>query len=86
MKYLIEADVHILGQFRRNWSYLPGVFNLWFRSEINLGASLRVVATKMQADKGCDFAEEDAATAAAGATAATMSAAVRAHAYTRTRK
>ena len=56
---------HILAQFRRNWSYIPGLFNLWFQSEINLGASLRV-ATKMQVDKGCDFVEEDAATAAAG--------------------
>ena len=61
--FLKGTSRHILGQFRRNWSYSPGVFNLWFRSEVNLGTSLRV-STIMQADRGCDFAEEDAAVAA----------------------
>ena len=54
---------NILGQFRRDWPYLPGVFNLWFRSQVNLGGSLGI-SSKMQADKGCDAVEEDAAMAA----------------------
>ena len=37
LDFLKGTSRHILGQFRRNWSYLPGVFNLWFRSEIKFG-------------------------------------------------
>ena len=55
---------HILGQFRRNWSFLPSVYNLWFRSEINLGANLRV-SGKMEADETCVSKGQSAATAAA---------------------
>ena len=34
----------IEGQYRRNWSLAPALWNLYFRERINLGASLRVRA------------------------------------------
>ena len=62
--FVTMTSQHILGQFRRIWSFLPSALNLWFRSEINLGASMRV-STPMSEDKVCDSLEEDAASAAA---------------------
>ena len=33
------------GQYRRNWSYLPAVWNLHVRERVNLGASLKISET-----------------------------------------
>ena len=41
--YLVQNSLPISeGQYRRNWSFAPALWNLYFRERINLGASLRV--------------------------------------------
>ena len=51
-------------QFRRHWSFVPMLWNLYFRERVNLGQSL---ALKNRSSAGCplDVPEEDAACAAA---------------------
>ena len=61
--FLHGTSRHILGQFRRNWSFIFGLFNLYFRNEINSGTSLRL-SSPIAENKACDVAEEDVAVAA----------------------
>jgi hypothetical protein len=54
----------IEAQYRRHWSFVPGLWNLYFRDEVNRGANLRVrSALGTDANGGT---EQDAAMAAAG--------------------
>ena len=62
---LSRTTAPLLAQFRRNWTYVLSLANLWFRSTINLGTSLRA-STKMTGGEVCAAIEEDYATAAAG--------------------
>ena len=54
----------IEGQFRRNWSFIPGLWNLYFRERVNLGLSLKLGSQSVR-DKATKLEEQDAAVAAA---------------------
>ena len=54
----------IEGQFRRNWSFIPGLWNLYFRERVNLGLSLKL-GTQSVRDEATKLEEQDAAVAAA---------------------
>ena len=54
----------IEAQYRRHWSYVPGLWNLYFREQVNLGASLRAVSRGTAAEPQ-DQTEQDAGVAAA---------------------
>ena len=54
----------IEAQYRRHWSYVPGLWNLYFREQVNLGASLRSVSRGAAAEPQ-DQVEQDSALAAA---------------------
>ena len=68
--YVIIFDVtrsmsqRVEGQYRRNWSFIPGLWNLYFRDEINRGVSLKT-APRVAASGPCLPEEQDAAVAAA---------------------
>ena len=51
-------------QFRRHWSFVPGLWNLYFREQVNLGSSLRAVS-RGAASVPQEQVEQDAAMAAA---------------------
>ena len=54
----------IEGQYRRHWGFVPGLWNLHFRNEINLGISLKT-ATHASTEAPAAPQEQDAAVAAA---------------------
>ena len=54
----------IEGQFRRDWSIIPGLWNLYFREQINLGVSLKAVS-RTTSNMPALPTEQDAAVAAA---------------------
>ena len=54
----------IEGQYRRHWAFVPGVWNLYFREQVNTGVSLST-QTHGAASNPCDGVEQDAALAAA---------------------
>ena len=54
----------IEGQYRRHWGFIPGLWNLYFRQEINLGVSLKTTTRGPDGAPG-DPTEQDAAMAAA---------------------
>ena len=54
----------IEGQFRRHWSFVPGLWNLYFREQINLGANLRLGAQARTSEPAIGM-DVDAAMAAA---------------------
>ena len=54
----------IEGQYRRHWSFVPGLWNLYFREQINLGISLKA-PTAIQQALTAKSVEVDAAIAAA---------------------
>ena len=51
-------------QYRRHWGFVPSLWNLHFRNEINLGMSLSARATH-EATEATEYNEQDAAVAAA---------------------
>ena len=55
---------HIVGQHRRHWGFIPGLWNLHFRNEINLGMSLST-ATHASTEAPAAPEEQDAGVAAA---------------------
>ena len=55
----------IEGQYRRHWGFLPGLWNLYFREQVNTGASLSA-ASRATKSTPCTDVEQDAAMAAAG--------------------
>ena len=55
----------IEGQYRRNWSFAPALWNLYFRERINLGASL-VVKDTVQVGHVTKVQDTDMAEAAVG--------------------
>jgi len=54
----------IEGQYRRHWGYIPGLWNLYFREQVNLGVSL-AARTKTTTQSIEEVVEQDAAMAAA---------------------
>ena len=52
------------GQYRRHWSYIPALWNLYFRERLYLGASLQAV-TQGGSSTPLEHVEQDAAKAAA---------------------
>ena len=54
----------IEGQFRRHWAFLPALWNLYFREQLNTGVSLSTLS-RGEAARPCDDREQDAALAAA---------------------
>ena len=54
----------IEGQYRRHWAFVPGLWNLYFREQVNTGVSLST-QTRGAASNPCDDVEQDAALAAA---------------------
>ena len=54
----------IEGQYRRDWSYVPSLWNLYFREQVNLGVSL-AARTKTSSMSTEANVEQDAAMAAA---------------------
>ena len=52
------------GQFRRHWAFVPALFNLYFREQVNTGASLRV-SGQHASNCPAPHVEGDAAAAAA---------------------
>ena len=54
----------IEGQYRRDWNIIPGLWNLYFRDQINLGASLKIVSRSGSTTLGAPQ-EQDAALDAA---------------------
>ena len=57
--------MYVEGQYRRNWSFAPALWNLYFRERINLGASL-VVKDTVQAGHVTKVQDTDMAEAAVG--------------------
>ena len=55
----------IEGQYRRHWGFTPALWNLYFRANVNLGASLTVKRKAMEEKPGTTCIETDAAMAAA---------------------
>ena len=55
----------IEGQFRRHWGFTPALWNLYFRSELNLSISLSVKQQTVKATPGEPQAEDAAMVAAA---------------------
>ena len=51
-------------QFRRHWSFVPSLWNLYFREQVNLGTSLSAMSRGAKAQPQ-DAVEQDAAMAAA---------------------
>ena len=54
----------IEAQYRRHWSFVPGLWNLYFREQVNTGTSLSAVS-RASTTQPQDQIEQDAATAAA---------------------
>ena len=54
----------IEGQYRRHWAFVPTLWNLYFREQVNLGVGLSA-GTKMLASAPQEDIEQDAAMAAA---------------------
>jgi hypothetical protein len=54
----------IEGQYRRDWNFVPGLWNLYFREQVNLGLSLKI-GTSSVVDAATKLEEQDAAVAAA---------------------
>ena len=52
------------GQYSRHWAFVPSLYNLYFREQVNLGVSLKS-AGKTESAKPVDVRDEDAALAAA---------------------
>ena len=52
----------IEGQYRRHWGFIPGLWNLYFREQVNLNVSLSV-ATMVNASEAQESVEQDAAVA-----------------------
>ena len=51
-------------QYRRQWSFVPGLWNLYFREQLNLGMSLSAASRAAASEPGVPI-EQDAAMAAA---------------------
>ena len=52
------------GQYGRHRGFVPSLYNLYFRKQVNLGVSLKS-ASKTESTKPVDVRDEDAALAAA---------------------
>ena len=57
----------IEAQYRRHWSFVPGLFNLYFREQVNLGGSLGAVSRGSKSAPQ-EAVEQDTAMAAADLT------------------
>ena len=55
----------IEAQYRRHWAFVPGLWNLYFREQVNIGVGLRCRAQGVK-KQPVESVEQDAAMAAAG--------------------